>query len=68
MSEKKEFDYISVSQQLEEIVTKLQDDSTSIEESLKLYERGIALTKELKQYLAKAENKLHKIAASTGDK
>jgi exodeoxyribonuclease VII small subunit len=68
MSDKKTLDYVSVSQQLEEIVSKLQDESTSIEESLKLYERGITLTKELKVYLAQAENKLKKISASAGDK
>ncbi len=67
MTAKKNIDYPGLSKELEEIVAKLQDDSTSIEDSLKLYERGIGIAKELREYLSQAENNLKKISARTGD-
>ena len=68
MADKKKIDYRGLSDELELIVVRLQDDSTSIEESLKLYERGIQITKDLREYLSKAENNLKKISAISKDK
>ena len=68
MTEKKSIDYRSLSNELDEIVARLQDDSTTIEDSLKLYERGIQISKELRDYLARAENSLKKISASSREK
>jgi exodeoxyribonuclease VII small subunit len=40
----------------------MQDDNTSIEESMKLYERGVEVIKELNAYLETAENKIKQIS------
>jgi exodeoxyribonuclease VII small subunit len=64
----KPLDYQNLKQELDEIIMKLQDDGTSIDESLQLYERGVAITAKLTDYLQKAENKLLKINAQLEDK
>lgn len=63
MVSKQQPDYKKLSQRLDEIVVKMQDDATSIDESLELYEEGIRLTSEIEDYLKQAENKLKKISA-----
>ena len=65
MADKHTINYQELSNELESIIDKLQDDTTSIEESLKLYERGVTITKELKDYLVGAENSLKKISAES---
>lgn len=60
-------DYEKLTRELEEIVAKLQDDATSIDEALKLYEKGKEITSKLEEYLKTAKNKLLKIRES-GDK
>ena len=46
---------------LEEIVHKLEEGELSLEESLKIFEEGINLSKFLTQKLAKAEAKVQKL-------
>ena len=65
MSKDRPKDYLNLSGELEEIVTKLQDEKTSIEQSLKLYERGVSLVSELETYLKQTKNKLNKISSKT---
>ncbi len=43
---------------LEEIVLKLESGETPIDEAMKLYEEGIALSKELTAILSEAEVKI----------
>ncbi len=48
-------------QELEEIVSKLEKSSISLDESVKLYERGDALKKRCDVLLAQAEARIEKI-------
>ena len=50
--------YQQKSAELEAIIVKLQDDQTSIDESLKLYQEANKLVKDLSDYLASAKNQL----------
>jgi len=61
-------DYNSLKQELDELIIKLQDDNTSIDQSLELYQRGVEITSKLSDYLRKAENKLSKIDSQLKDK
>jgi len=61
-------DYQVLKQELDDLTVKLQDDNTSIDESLELYERGIKIISILTDYLQKAENKLSKIGYRLEDK
>lgn len=60
----KEIDYQALNAELSEILAKLQSEDLSVDEALKGYERGIAITKELEKYLKTAENKVTKIRAA----
>lgn len=60
----KEVDYQALNTELSEILAKLQSDDLSVDEALKGYERGIAITKDLEKYLKTAENKVKTIAKS----
>jgi exodeoxyribonuclease VII small subunit len=60
----KEIDYQALNDELNEILAKLQSDDLSVDEALKGYERGIAITKELEKYLKTAENKVSKIRSA----
>lgn len=64
----KSLDYQSLKQELDEIVIKLQDKDSSIDESLELYQKGVKITARLVDYLQKAENKLTKISVQFEDK
>lgn len=60
----KEVDYQALNTELTEILAKLQSEDLSVDEALKGYERGIAITKELEKYLKTAENKVAKIRSA----
>jgi len=45
-------------EQLRQIIEKIEDGNTSLEESMKLYERGAVLVKECETLLAEAEVKI----------
>lgn len=51
-------DFESSLKKLELIVEKLNDGSTSLEESIELFEQGIGLSKECSQKLEKARQKI----------
>ena len=59
----KKTDYKSLNSELDEILNKLQSEDLDVDEAMALYERGIAITKELETYLREAENKVAKIKA-----
>lgn len=60
-------DYANLNEELEDILQRLQDESTPLDESIELYEKGIDVIKKLKQYLKKAENKLNLISKNFED-
>lgn len=47
---------------LQEIVDKLESDSTDIDEAIKYYEEGLTLTKDLQSQLKSFEEKIDKIS------
>lgn len=59
----KSFNYRELMQELDLVLVKLQSDDVDVDEALGLYERGVAITKQLEQYLKTAEHKVSKITA-----
>lgn len=57
--------YQSLSLQLDEVLTKLEQPDIDIDEAVMLYEQGQKIIKQLNTYLAKAENKIEKIRLKT---
>lgn len=57
-AKKKEFDFEKALSELEELVEKMEIGNLSLEASLKLFERGIALTRSCQKALAEAEQKV----------
>ena len=53
--------YKELTEQLEEVLNELESGELSVEESMKKYEEGVSLTKELLQILEKAEAKVKMI-------
>jgi len=45
-------------EQLRQVIAKIEDGSTSLDESMKLYEQGAALVKQCETLLAEAEEKI----------
>lgn len=64
----KKIDYKVLCQQLDDVIVKMQDDTTSVDEMLQLYEEGIRLTRELEDHLQEADNKLKTISESARNK
>ena len=56
-----EFNYQLKSAELEAIIAKLQNEQTSIDDSLKLYNDAKQLVKELSEYLLSAKNQLNSL-------
>ena len=50
-------------EKLEEIVSKLEDGDLALDESLKLFEEGVKLSRECKERLELAERKIQKLTA-----
>lgn len=61
MSEQERIPFEEALEKLETIVTKLQDGSVSLEESVKLYEEGISLSKYCSSILEEAELRIEKV-------
>ena len=55
---KKDFSFEEAMIRLEEIVRILEGGKTSLDDSMKLYEEGVALVREANELLAKAKQKL----------
>jgi exodeoxyribonuclease VII small subunit len=64
----KKTDYKKLSGELDEILSRLQSADLDIDEAVKAYERGMAIAKELEDYLKTAENKIIKIKADWDSK
>lgn len=61
------FDYAKSLLRMEEIREKLEDSTTDLSDSLKLYEEGIGLYREMKAYLDDMERKFEAIRAEADD-
>ncbi|TDM13162.1 exodeoxyribonuclease VII small subunit [Macrococcus lamae] len=48
--------------ELEDIVNKLDNDKVSLDESIKLYEEGIKLSKACQSQLSEAEKKINQVS------
>ncbi len=57
----------SMMTELEEIVNKLDNDKVSLEESIKLYEEGIKLSKACQTQLTEAEKKINQVSSEVKD-
>jgi exodeoxyribonuclease VII small subunit len=58
VAKRKKFDYEASVAELESLVEKLEQGDISLEESLKLYESGVLLTRDCQDALKKAEQKV----------
>ena len=61
MLEEKKYDFEASLNKLEEIVNKINDQSLGLDESLKLYEEGNKIVKELEAALKKASEEIEKV-------
>ena len=59
--EEKKYDFEASLNKLEEIVNKINDQSLGLDESLKLYEEGSKIVKELESALKKASEEIEKV-------
>lgn len=53
--------YKLIKQELDEVVSRLQDDETDVDSVIELYQKGQSLIKELENYIKTAENKIKEI-------
>lgn len=60
MSDKQAFDYGAKIAELEQVVAKLQNESTPLDEAMRLHKTGKGLVKELQLYLGQAEIEIQK--------
>jgi len=61
-----DFNFEKALQELEELVEKMETGNLSLEESLKYFERGVALTRNCQQALAEAEQKVQILLKQNG--
>jgi exodeoxyribonuclease VII small subunit len=60
------FDFEKALQELEQLVEKMEEGDMSLEESLKQFERGVALTRSCQKALADAEQKVQLLLQNAG--
>jgi exodeoxyribonuclease VII small subunit len=63
----KTFDFENALENLEQLVTAMEDGELSLEESLKTFEKGIKLTRECQSALQKAEQKVQMLISENGE-
>lgn len=63
----KKLDYEAAVAELETLVERLEQGDISLEESLKLYERGVLLTRDCQEALQAAEQKVQMLVQQTGN-
>jgi exodeoxyribonuclease VII small subunit len=64
--QQKGFDFEQALQELEQLVEQMEEGELSLEESLKHFERGIALTRSCQQALQAAEQKVQILLTEDG--
>ena len=69
MTKKKEtnFDFEQALENLEELVSAMEEGELTLEESLKAFEKGIKLTRECQSALKQAEQKVQVLINENGD-
>ena len=69
MTKKKQasFDFEKALEELEELVSSMEDGKLSLEDSLQAFEKGIKLTRESQAALKKAEQKVQVLINENGD-
>jgi exodeoxyribonuclease VII small subunit len=69
MTKKKQgkFDFEVALEELEELVSSMEDGDLSLEESLQAFEKGIKLTRECQTALKNAEQKVQVLLNESGD-
>ncbi len=69
MTKKKQasFDFEKALEELEELVSSMEDGELSLEGSLQAFEKGIKLTRECQAALKKAEQKVQVLINENGD-
>lgn len=63
----KKLDYEAAVAELETLVERLEQGDISLEESLKLYERGVLLTRDCQEALQAAEQKVQMLVQQSGE-
>ncbi|HAO24594.1 MAG: exodeoxyribonuclease VII small subunit [Methylophaga sp.] len=66
MAKRKKLDYEAAVSELESLVERLEQGDISLEESLKLYERGVLLTRDCQEALQAAEQKVQMLLQQSG--
>ncbi|WBU53254.1 exodeoxyribonuclease VII small subunit [Paracoccus sp. SCSIO 75233] len=66
MSEIAEMSFEDAMKELEQVVSRLESGNASLEDSIKLYERGAALRAHCEARLRAAEERIEKITLSQG--
>ncbi|MDG2060261.1 MAG: exodeoxyribonuclease VII small subunit [SAR86 cluster bacterium] len=67
MTEKKNNNFETALDELEDIVDQLESGDLSLEESLKSFEKGIKLTRQCQKQLSEAELKVQKLIEENGE-
>ncbi len=66
MAKRKKLDYEAAVAELESLVERLEQGDISLEESLKLYENGVLLTRDCQEALQNAEQKVQMLLQQSG--
>jgi exodeoxyribonuclease VII small subunit len=61
------FNFEKALEDLNAIVTKMEEGKLSLEESLAYFEKGVSLTRDCQQALQKAEQKVQILTGNSGD-
>ena len=67
MPRAKKIDFEASLEKLEKLVERMEDGQLSLEDSLKVFEQGIALTRECQQALSEAEQKVQLLLEQNGE-
>tara|TARA_R110000851_G_scaffold213709_2_gene366264 strand:- start:753 stop:998 length:246 start_codon:yes stop_codon:yes gene_type:complete len=66
VAKRKKLEYEAAISELESLVERLEKGDISLEESLKLYERGVLLTRDCQEALQAAEQKVQMLLQQSG--
>ena len=67
MTAKKSYPFEASLEKLEKLVEKMEGGNLSLEESIKVFEEGVKLTKECQQALTRAEQKVKMLMDDNGE-
>jgi len=68
MTKQAEPSYQEVSDQLDAVLSRLQQPDIQVDEAVKLYEEGLALAAALEKHLQLAENTITKLKTAAGER